>query len=195
MNTTQNAEPENQETEQQPEDTAAPAPEKETVKRKEKKEKGRDHQAEQLQEQLDAMKKDLDAQKDQYLRLAAEYDNFRKRSQREREAAFNDSKAAVLTEILPVIDNFERASQNKEAGYEDFQKGIDMTFQQLMEIMKKLGVEAFGDAGDPFDPNIHNAVMHVEDEALDENVVTDVFSKGYQLGDRVLRHAMVKVAN
>ena len=188
MNTTQNAEPENQETEQQPEETAAPAPEKETVK-------GRDHQAEQLQEQLDAMKKDLDAQKDQYLRLAAEYDNFRKRSQREREAAFNDSKAAVLTEILPVIDNFERASQNKEAGYEDFQKGIDMTFQQLMEIMKKLGVEAFGDAGDPFDPNIHNAVMHVEDEALDENVVTDVFSKGYQLGDRVLRHAMVKVAN
>lgn len=190
MNTTPNAEPEKESTQQQPEGTTASAPQKEPSKRKEKKEK-KDQQA----EKLDAMQKELDAQKDQYLRLAAEYDNFRKRSQREREAAFNDSKAAVLTEILPVIDNFERASQNKEAGYEDFQKGIDMTFQQLMEIMKKLGVEAFGKEGDPFDPNIHNAVMHVEDETLDENIVTDVFSKGYQLGDRVLRHAMVKVAN
>lgn len=190
MNTTPNAEPEKESTQQQPEETTVSAPQKEPSKRKEKKEK-KDQQA----EKLDAMQKELDAQKDQYLRLAAEYDNFRKRSQREREAAFNDSKAAVLTEILPVIDNFERASQNKEAGYEDFQKGIDMTFQQLMEIMKKLGVEAFGKEGDPFDPNIHNAVMHVEDETLDENIVTDVFSKGYQLGDRVLRHAMVKVAN
>ena len=180
MNTTPNAEPEKESTQQQPEETTASAPQKEPSKRKEKKEK-KDQQA----EKLDAMQKELDAQKDQYLRLA----------QREREAAFNDSKAAVLTEILPVIDNFERASQNKEAGYEDFQKGIDMTFQQLMEIMKKLGVEAFGKEGDPFDPNIHNAVMHVEDETLDENIVTDVFSKGYQLGDRVLRHAMVKVAN
>lgn len=195
MNTTQNAEPENQKAEQQPEENTAPAQEKESPKRKEKKEKGKDQEAAMLQEQLDAMQKELDAQKDQYLRLAAEYDNFRKRSQREREAAFNDSKAAVLTEILPVIDNFERASQNKAASYEDFQKGIDMTFQQLMEIFTKLGAEPFGEAGEPFDPNIHNAVMHVEDEALDENVVTDVFSKGYKLGDRVLRHAMVKVAN
>lgn len=195
MNTTQNAEPENQKAEQQPEENTAPAQEKESPKRKEKKGKGKDQEAAMLQEQLDAMQKELDAQKDQYLRLAAEYDNFRKRSQREREAAFNDSKAAVLTEILPVIDNFERAAQNKEASYEDFQKGIDMTFQQLMEIFTKLGAEPFGEAGEPFDPNIHNAVMHVEDEALDENVVTDVFSKGYKLGDRVLRHAMVKVAN
>uniref|UniRef100_UPI003FF0C54F nucleotide exchange factor GrpE n=1 Tax=Candidatus Fimivicinus sp. TaxID=3056640 RepID=UPI003FF0C54F len=194
MNTTQNAEPENQKAEQ-PEENTAPAQEEESPKRKEKKEKGKDQEAVRLQEQLDAMQKELDAQKDQYLRLAAEYDNFRKRSQREREAAFNDSKAAVLTEILPVIDNFERAAQNKEASYEDFQKGIDMTFQQLMEIFTKLGAEPFGEAGEPFDPNIHNAVMHVEDEAFDENVVTDVFSKGYKLGDRVLRHAMVKVAN
>ena len=135
MNTTPNAEPEKESTQQQPEETTASAPQKEPSKRKEKKEK-KDQQA----EKLDAMQKELDAQKDQYLR-------------------------------------------------------IDMTFQQLMEIMKKLGVEAFGKEGDPFDPNIHNAVMHVEDETLDENIVTDVFSKGYQLGDRVLRHAMVKVAN
>lgn len=192
MNTTQGAEQEKENAGQQPE-AAAPEQEKETPKRKDKKEKK--DQAAKLQEQLDAMQKELDAQKDQYLRLAAEYDNFRKRSQREREAAFNDTKASVLAEVLPVIDNFERAAQNREASYEDFQKGISMTFQQLMEIMKKLGVEAFGAEGDPFDPNIHNAVMHVEDEALGENVVTDVFSKGYRLGDRVLRHAMVKVAN
>lgn len=194
MNTTQNAEPEEKEASQQPEETAAPEQEKETSKRREKKEKTKD-QAAKLQEQLDAKQKELDAQKDQYLRLAAEYDNFRKRSQREREAAFNDSRAVVLADFLPVIDNFERAAQNKEASYEDFQKGIDMTFQQLMEIMKKLGVEAFGAQGDAFDPNIHNAVMHVEDESLGENTVADVFSKGYRLGDRVLRHAMVKVAN
>ena len=119
MNTTPNAEPEKESTQQQPEETTASAPQKEPSKRKEKKKK-KDQQA----EKLDAMQKELDAQKDQYLRLAAEYDNFRKRSQREREAAFNDSKAAVLTEILPVIDNFERASQNKEAGYEDFRREL-----------------------------------------------------------------------
>lgn len=194
MNTTQNTEPENQKAPQQPEESTAPAQEKESPKRREKKDRAKD-QAVKLQEQLDAKQKELDARKDQYLRLAAEYDNFRKRSQREREAAFNDSRAAVLADLLPVIDNFERAAQNKEAGYEDFRKGIDMTFQQFMEILKKLGVEPFGAQGDPFDPNIHNAVMHVEDEALGESIVADVFSKGYRLGDRVLRHAMVKVAN
>lgn len=194
MNTTQNAEPEEKKAAQQPEEPAAPEQEKETSKRREKKEKTKDQQAK-LQEQLAAAQKELDAQKDQYLRLAAEYDNFRKRSQREREAAFNDTRATVLAEFLPVIDNFERAAQNKEAGYEDFQKGIDMTFQQFMEILKKLGVEAFGAQGDAFDPNIHNAVMHVEDEALGESIVADVFSKGYRLGDRILRHAMVQVAN
>lgn len=194
MNTTQNAEPEEKKAAQQPEEPAAPEQEKEPSKRREKKERTKDQQAK-LQEQLAAAQKELDAQKDQYLRLAAEYDNFRKRSQREREAAFNDTRATVLAEFLPVIDNFERAAQNKEAGYEDFQKGIDMTFQQLMEILKKLGVEAFGAQGDAFDPNIHNAVMHVEDEALGESIVADVFSKGYRLGDRILRHAMVQVAN
>lgn len=194
MNTAQNAEPEDQKAPQQPEESAAPAQEKEAPKRREKKDRAKDQLAK-LQEQIGAMQKELDARKDQALRLAAEYDNFRKRSQREREAAFNDSRAAVLSEILPVIDNFERAAQNREAGYEDFQKGISMTFQQFMEIMKKLGIEAFGAQGDPFDPNIHNAVMHVEDESLGESVVADVLSKGYRLGDRVLRHAMVKVAN
>lgn len=132
---------------------------------------------------------------DKFLRTLAEYDNFRKRSQKEKEAAFGDSKASVLAELLPVMDNFERAVSNKDASLEDYQKGIDMIFGQFNDIFAKLGVEAFGEKGDEFDPNIHNAVMHVEDENEKENTVVDVFSKGYRLGDRILRPAMVKVAN
>ncbi len=132
---------------------------------------------------------------DKFLRTLAEYDNFRKRSQREKEAAFGDSKASVLAELLPVMDNFERAVSNKDASLEDYQKGIDMIFGQFNDIFAKLGVEAFGEKGDEFDPNIHNAVMHIEDENEKENTVVDVFSKGYRLGDRILRPAMVKVAN
>ncbi|MBR0542709.1 MAG: nucleotide exchange factor GrpE [Clostridia bacterium] len=132
---------------------------------------------------------------DKFLRTLAEYDNFRKRSQKEKEAAFGDSKASVLAELLPVMDNFERAVSNKDASLEDYQKGIDMIFGQFNDIFAKLGVEAFGEKGDEFDPNIHNAVMHIEDENEKENTVVDVFSKGYRLGDRILRPAMVKVAN
>lgn len=132
---------------------------------------------------------------DKFLRTLAEYDNFRKRSQKEKEAAFGDSKASVLAELLPVMDNFERAVSNKDASLEDYQKGIDMIFGQFNDIFAKLGVEAFGEKGDEFDPNIHNAVMHIEDENEKENMVVDVFSKGYRLGDRILRPAMVKVAN
>ena len=93
------------------------------------------------------------------------------------------------------MDNFERAVSNKDASLEDYQKGIDMIFGQFNDIFAKLGVEAFGEKGDEFDPNIHNAVMHIEDENEKENTVVDVFSKGYRLGDRILRPAMVKVAN
>ena len=132
---------------------------------------------------------------DKFLRTLAEYDNFRKRSQREKEAAFGDSKASVLAEFLPVMDNFERAVSNKDASPEDYKKGVDMIFGQFNDIFAKLGVEAFGEKGDEFDPNIHNAVMHIEDENEKENTVVDVFSKGYRLGDRILRPAMVKVAN
>ena len=132
---------------------------------------------------------------DKFLRTLAEYDNFRKRSQKEKEAAFGDSKASVLAEFLPILDNFERAVSNKDASLEDYQKGIDMIFNQFTEILKKQGVETFGEKGEQFDPNIHNAVMHIEDENEAENTIVDVFSKGYKLGDRILRPAMVKVAN
>lgn len=141
------------------------------------------------------LEKALQEANDKHLRTLAEYDNYRKRSVREKEQAYTDSKAAVLTELLPVLDNFERAAGNKDAAPADYQKGVDMIFNQFTEIFKKLGVEAFGEAGDIFDPNIHSAVMHTEEDGAPENSVTDVFSKGYRLGEKILRPAVVKVVN
>lgn len=143
----------------------------------------------------DKLQKALDDKNDQFLRLYAEYDNFRKRSQKEKQDIYSSSKADVIKELLPVIDNFERAASNKEASYEDYQKGIDMIFNQFIQILSKQGVESFGEKGDAFDPNIHNAVMSVEDDSLGENVIADVFTKGYKLNDKVIRDAVVKVAN
>lgn len=145
--------------------------------------------------ETEKLQKELDAAKEAHMRTLAEYDNFRKRTVKEKEAIAGDSKAIALTELLPVLDNFERAAMNAEADFDSYRKGVEMTFGSFMEVLKKLGVEQFGEPGEQFDPNIHNAVMHCEDESLEENVITDVFSKGYKLGDRVLRHAMVKVAN
>lgn len=147
---------------------------------------------EQKSEELEKSLKDAN---DKFLRTLAEYDNYRKRSVREKEQAYADSKAAVLTEFLPVLDNFERAAGNKDASLEDYQKGIDMIFNQFTAIFKKQGAESFGEAGDTFDPNIHSAVMHSEDETQPENTVAEVFSKGYKLGDKILRPAVVKVVN
>ena len=145
--------------------------------------------------ETEALQARLNEANERFLRTLAVYDNYRKRSIKEKEQAYGDSKAAVLTELLPVLDNFERAASNKEASLEDYQKGIDMIFNQFNDILKKAGVEAFGEKGDEFDPNIHSAVMHIDDENEKENVIVDVFSKGYKLGDRVLRAAVVKVAN
>ena len=141
------------------------------------------------------LERELNASKDQYLRLMAEYDNYRKRTAKEKEASYNDAKASAYADLIPVIDNFERAFASEDANLEDFKKGVEMTRDQLLSIFEKAGVEAFGEPGEPFDPNMHNAVMHVEDDSLEENVLADVFQKGYKMGDRILRHAMVKVAN
>jgi len=145
--------------------------------------------------ELDGLQKELEASQDRYLRLMAEYDNFRKRSAREKDSIYSDARAASYTELIPVLDNFERAFQNPDVSPEDFRKGVEMTEKQLRDVFEKAGVEAFGEPGDAFDPNIHNAVMHVEDEELGDNVIAEVFQKGYKMGDRILRHAMVKVAN
>ena len=142
---------------------------------------------------------DLEAQlkdaKDQLLRTAAEYANYRARSQKEKEQTYSNAKGNVISEILPSIDNLERALSQDNSDYEALKKGVSMTLDGLMASLEKLGVEQYGESGDSFDPNFHNAVMHVEDEELGENVITDVFQKGYKIGDRVIRPAMVKTAN
>ncbi len=138
---------------------------------------------------------ELNETKDQLLRVMAEYDNFRKRSQKEKEQAFGDSKAAAISEFLPLYDNFGRAESGDTSDFESYKKGIDMIYNQFGEILKKLGVEEFGEVGETFDPNIHNAVMHDEDPEKPENSISDVFSKGYKMGDRIIRPAIVKVVN
>ncbi len=147
-----------------------------------------------VEQQLEALEKQAADLNDRLLRTLAEYDNYRKRSLREKEQAYADSKASVLTELLPVLDNFERAAA-AEGEYADYRKGVEMIFGQLQAAFAKLGVESFGEAGDAFDPNVHNAVMHTEDADAPENSVAQVFSKGYKLGDRVLRPATVQVVN
>ena len=131
---------------------------------------------------------------DRYLRMAAEYDNFRKRSQREKDSLYTDARAETVEKFLPVYDNLERALK-QETVDEAFKKGVEMTMTGLVEILKKLEVTVYGAPGDLFDPNLHNAVMHIEDENLGENVVAEEFQKGYVYRDSVVRHSMVKVAN
>ena len=138
---------------------------------------------------------ELNETKDKLLRVMAEYDNFRKRSQKEKEMAYGDTKASTIAEFLPVYDNFMRAMSAETTDLDSFKKGIEMIFNQYGETFKKLGVESFGEKGEEFDPNIHNAVMHGEDENLPENSISDVFSTGYKMGDRVIRPAIVKVVN
>ena len=142
-----------------------------------------------------ALEAELAAAKEAHIRTLAEYDNYRKRSTREKEAAYGDAKAAALKELLPVLDNFDRALAAEDADAETLRKGLEMISGSLWNILEKLGVESFGEPGEPFDPNIHNAVMHTEDESKGENEIAAVFSKGYRLGERILRPAMVQVAN
>lgn len=131
---------------------------------------------------------------DKYLRLMAEYDNYRKRSQKEREALYGDIKADVLNKFLPVYDNLVRALDQPTED-EAYRKGVEMIMAQFNKTMENLGVTEIESVGQPFDPNLHNAVMHVEDETKGENEIVEVFQKGFKLGDKVIRFAMVKVAN
>ena len=131
---------------------------------------------------------------DSYLRLAADYDNFRKRTIKEKEQSYGNGKADAVEKLLPVYDNLERAlnQPTEDAAYK---KGVEMTMNQLVNIFTGLGVEIFGNVGDPFDPNIHNAVMHTEEADVEESTITQVFQKGFKLGDKIVRFAMVQVAN
>ena len=134
------------------------------------------------------------AEHDARLRLAAEYDNFRKRTIKEKDAAYGTGKADAVTKMLPIYDNLERAL-NQPSEDAAFKKGVEMTMAELVKILNGQGVEIFGEVGDSFDPNMHNAVMHVENEELGENVIAQVFQKGFKIGDKIVRFAMVQVAN
>ena len=134
------------------------------------------------------------AEHERYLLLAAEYDNFRKRTQREKEAIHQTAFADAAKKFLPVYDNLLRALQNETAD-EAYKKGVEMTMNELKKILSSMGIEPFGEAGEPFDPNKHNAVMHVEDESMGENVIAELFQTGFAMGDKIIRFAMVKVAN
>ena len=179
-----------EETVQQPPETGEPVrqpePAQEPAKEPAKEEK--------QPSELDSVKQQLAKEHDGYLRLAAEYDNFRKRSQKEKDNLYTEIKAETVEKFLPVYDNLERALAQQTAD-EAFKKGVEMTMTQLTGIFEKLGVTAFGEAGEAFDPTLHNAVMHAEDESAGENVILEVFQKGFRIGEKVVRFAMVKVAN
>ena len=143
--------------------------------------------------ELEGKSKAYDELNDKYLRMMAEYDNCRKRSQRERDGIYASAYEEALKEFLPMSDNLQRSLAY--AGTENFAKGIEMIVNQFSDTLKKLGIEEYGKRGDPFDPNIHNAVMRTDDDSLGENTVAEVLQKGYRKGDKILRFAMVKVAN
>ena len=178
---------------EQNEQTAAQAkPEAEAAKQPEEKkpEAAKQQEASEFGKAQQALAQEHDS----YLRLAAEYDNYRKRSQKEKDNLYTEIRSETVEKFLPVYDNLERAlaQETQDAA---FKKGVEMTMNQLVSVMEKLGVESFGAAGDHFDPQLHNAVMHIEDDSLGENVIAEVFQKGFKVGEKVVRFAMVKVAN
>ena len=144
--------------------------------------------------ETEALKKENEELKNQMLRLRAEFDNFKKRTAKEKDDLYDYAKANSVEAVLGVLDNFERALET-ECADEGFKQGVEMIFHQFQDALKKLGVEEIPALGEPFDPQIHNAVNQVEDEKFGENTVCQVFQKGYKLGDRVIRHSMVVVAN
>lgn len=146
-------------------------------------------------DELEKLRKQVADLNDRYVRLFAEYDNFRKRTANEKTSLYNKALTDAYSDLFPVLDNFERAYASEDTSPEDFKKGMDMIYKQVQEIFQKAGVEPFGEPGETFDPMLHSAVMHVEDPDKGEGEIVAVFQKGYKLGDKVVRHAMVQVAN
>jgi molecular chaperone GrpE len=163
-------------------------------KAKKKKEKAYSFTREQV-EQMELAAKQLESVKEQFVRLNAEYDNYRKRTLKEKDALYQDAKADTVKEFLAVYDNLERAVKTEGDDDSPHKKGLEMIFHQFQELLAKLGVTEIAAQGQPFDPERHNAVMHVDDESLGENTVAQVFQAGFMLGDKVVRHAIVQVAN
>ncbi len=145
-------------------------------------------------DEVTELKEELAAANDKYLRMLAEYDNYRRRSQKEKQGVWADAVADTVKELLPIADNLDRAA-HADGDADAIRAGLDMTLTALNAMLEKLGLSFYGEAGDTFDPNLHNAVMHVDDETLGESVITDVFQRGCRMGDKIIRFAMVKVAN
>ena len=152
------------------------------------------NELETLKAELEKLKKEKDELNDRYLRTLAEYDNFRKGSQREKDAVYGDATADAVKKLLPILDSFDRAS-NYECPDAEYKKGIDLIGNSIKEAFDQLGLKEIPALGEQFDPKFHNAVMHNDDPAYGENVITDVYRKGYTLGDKVIRFSMVVVAN
>lgn len=148
-----------------------------------------------MEEKLEEAQKQAKDNLDKYIRQLAEFENFRKRSNSEKTAMYSNGVRDTVEKLLPVIDNFERAVEAADDKEDPMYKCVEMILKQFMEILENLGVKEIPSKGEPFDPNVHSAVMHIDDESCDENVVVEVFQKGYTLGDKVIRPSMVKVAN
>lgn len=168
--------------------------EKTEKKAKKKKEKGYTFTREQV-EQMELAAKQLESVKDQFVRLTAEYENYRKRTAKEKDSLYQDARADTVREFLAVYDNLERAAATEGDDNSPHKKGLVMIFHQYQELLKNLGVEEIEAQGQPFDPESMNAVMHIDDENYGENTVAQVFQAGFRMGDRVVRHAIVQVAN
>ena len=173
------------------ENTEAPAEDAAKPKKEEKK-----ASKDKAKKQIEALENELAEQKDKYLRMMAEYDNFRRRAAKERESVYTDAYCDALEAVLPVMDNLELAARYSGGDAEKIAEGVKMVLNSFGSVFEKLGIEEIEDApGVAFDPNLHNAVMHIEDESFGENEIAEVFTKGYKKGDKILRYTMVKVAN
>ena len=144
--------------------------------------------------EINPFEEKYNAEHDAHLRLAAEFDNFRKRTVKEKEASYTNGRADAVEKLLPVYDNLARALK-QETTDAAFKKGVEMTMTELVKILGGMGVEIFGEAGEMFDPNLHNAVLHIDDDSIPENTITQVFQQGFKMGEKILRFAMVQVAN
>ncbi|MBO5256206.1 MAG: nucleotide exchange factor GrpE, partial [Clostridia bacterium] len=148
-----------------------------------------------MEKKLEAEKKRADELNDKYLRTAAEYENFRRRSAKERETVYGEAVNDTLTGLLPILDNLQYAAQFTDGDAEKFVEGVKLILGKLPETLEKMNIKMFGEPGETFNPEIHNAVMHIDDENYGEGEITDVLQCGYMYGDKVLRYAMVRVAN
>ena len=194
----ENKQPQEETSQPDPEQETKSAPEPETEEKSEKKAKKKKEKYTFTREQVEQMElaaKQLESVKDQFIRQTAEYENYRKRTTKEKEGIYQDAKADTIKEFLAVYDNLERASAAGGGEDSPHKKGLDMIFQQYTEILAKLGVEEIEAQGQPFDPEWMNAVMHVENDSFGENTVAQVFQAGFRMGDKVIRHAIVQVAN